>query len=258
MPKRAAARVSDLLRAPTSGLDLAAVDTRATPGFKGGKTEGREALPEIGVQLADLQERLYADGRTGGTSVLLVLQGMDTSGKGGTVEHVIGQVDPQGVHITASSAPTPRSGGTTSSGGSAGSCPAPGMIGVFDRSHYEDVLIVRVRELVAGATWTRRYGAINAVRGARWPPAARRSSSASCTSRPRSRRRACWRASTTRRSTGSTTPATSTSARSGTTTRRPTGTRSSDCNTDAAPWYVVPADRKWYRNWAIRACSSRR
>ena len=89
-------------RAPTSGLDLAAVDTRATPGFKGGKTEGREALPQIGQQLADLQEKLYANGRTGGNRrVLLVLQGMDTSGKGGTVGHVLGQVDPGGVHIAS-------------------------------------------------------------------------------------------------------------------------------------------------------------
>src|SRR5690349_10038436 len=76
MAKRPPARVSDLLRAPTSGLDLAAVDARATPGFDGGKSDGRDALAPLGARLASLQEKLYADGRSGGTrSVLLVLQG---------------------------------------------------------------------------------------------------------------------------------------------------------------------------------------
>ncbi len=93
-----------------AGLDLAAVDARATPGFKGGKAKGRDRVHELGGRLADLQEQLYAHGRTGGNrGVLLVLQGMDTSGKGGTVGHVAGQVDPAGVRIAASGARPPRS-----------------------------------------------------------------------------------------------------------------------------------------------------
>ncbi len=101
------ARVSDVLRLPPGPVDLSAVDTAATPAFDGSKSAGKKALQTLGPRLADLQERLYAEGRTGGTrSLLLVLQGMDTSGKGGTVRHVVGQVDPQGVSITAFKAPT--------------------------------------------------------------------------------------------------------------------------------------------------------
>ncbi len=126
MAKRAPARVGDLLRAPTSGLDLAAVDTRATPGFEGGKARGAMRSHRSAAPRVRLQEKLYADGATGGTrSVLLVLQGMDTSGKGGTVRHVVGQVDPAGVHIAAFKRPTPRSSPMTSSGASAGSCRRP-------------------------------------------------------------------------------------------------------------------------------------
>src|SRR5919106_2776800 len=103
MPKGNRGRpLSDLLRAPAGAVDLAAIDTRATPGFDGTKTDAAELVPALGDRLATLQEQLYAEGRTGGTrSVLLVLQGMDTSGKGGTVEHVVGQVDPSGVRVAS-------------------------------------------------------------------------------------------------------------------------------------------------------------
>ena len=80
--------------------------------------------------------------------MLLVLQGMDTSGKGGTVKHVVGQVDPAGVRVARSASRRRRSSSTTSSGASASSSRAPGKLGVFDRSHYEDVVAVRVHELV--------------------------------------------------------------------------------------------------------------
>src|SRR6185436_4065298 len=101
------ARVSDLLRLPAGPVDLTAIDTGATPGFDGSKSDGKRALLTLGPRLADLQERLFAEGKSGGTrSLLLVLQGMDTSGKGGTVRHVVGQVDPQGVTIHSFKAPT--------------------------------------------------------------------------------------------------------------------------------------------------------
>ena len=95
MPKGnlAAERVSDLLRAPAGPIDLQAIDARATPGFDGDKADADEQAPALGERLATRQEQLYAEGRKGGSrSVLLVLQGMDTSGKGGTVKHVFGQI----------------------------------------------------------------------------------------------------------------------------------------------------------------------
>ena len=91
---KAAVRVSDLLRVPDGPVDLSALDPRATPGFDGGKAAGKAELDTLGPRLSDLQERLHAEGVSGGRrSLLLVLQGMDTSGKGGVLRHVIGQVD---------------------------------------------------------------------------------------------------------------------------------------------------------------------
>ena len=113
-------------------------------------------------ELDELQERLYAESTAGGVrALLLVLQGMDTSGKGGIMRHVVGSVDPQGVRYTAFKAPTKEEQSIRSCGVSATRCRDRASIGVFDRSHYEDVLIVRVHNLVPPATWGRRYGLIN-------------------------------------------------------------------------------------------------
>ena len=90
-----------------------------------------------------------------------MLQGLDTSGKGGTIEHVVGQMDPQGVRITAFKAPTPEELRHPFLWRIRRRLPEPGYIGVFDRSHYEDVVTVRVRELAPRSTWARRYGTIN-------------------------------------------------------------------------------------------------
>src|SRR3954447_13605218 len=155
--------MSELLRVPDGGIDIHSVDTRATPAADGGKkAAGAKLQDELAPRLGELQEMLYAEGRTGGKrSLLLVLQGLDTSGKSGTIKHVIGQVDPQGAQITAFKAPTPEERRHDFLWRIKRRLPAPGMIGVFDRSHYEDVLVVRVRKLAPRSTWTRRYDTIN-------------------------------------------------------------------------------------------------
>ncbi len=151
-----------LLRLPTEPIDLACVDTDAAPGFEGKKADGEAALAALGPELADLQERLFAEGKSGGRrNVLLVLQGMDTSGKGGTVRHALGLVDPQGVRITSFKAPSADELKHDFLWRIRNAVPGPGYIGVFDRSHYEDVLIARVRELASGEEIERRYGLIN-------------------------------------------------------------------------------------------------
>ena len=110
-----------------------------------------------------MQERLYAHGRTGGSrAVLLVLQGMDTSGKGGIVRHVLGMVDPQGVQLHSFGVPTEKERSQHYLQRIREALPAGGRIGVFDRSHYEDVLVVRVNELVPREVWEPRYDEINA------------------------------------------------------------------------------------------------
>ena len=131
------------------GFVLADLDPRSTPGFTGDKAEGKEVMGELQSRLGDLQERLFAESKGGGQrSVLLVIQGMDTSGKGGIMRHVVGAVDPQGVHITSFKAPSAEEKRHRFLWRIRNALPEPGQIGVFDRSHYEDVLIVRVHDLV--------------------------------------------------------------------------------------------------------------
>lgn len=148
-----------LLAGPDFSLD--AVDPRSTPGFDGGKKAGTAALAAGAKALSGLQEKLFAESRAGSEiSVLLVLQGMDTSGKGGIVRHVVGLVDPQGVQHHAFKAPTDEEQSHDFLWRIRRELPKPGMIGVFDRSHYEDVLIHRVRGLSAPEEIEQRYGAI--------------------------------------------------------------------------------------------------
>lgn len=137
-----------LLRAGTD-VDLSAIDPSATPGFDGDKDEGVAALAAGADELADLQEQLFAGARSGDSDrrVLLVLQAMDTAGKGGIVKHVVGSVDPQGVAIAAFKRPTPEEEREHFLDRVRRRVPGPGMIGVFDRSHYENVLVHRVRGL---------------------------------------------------------------------------------------------------------------
>jgi len=143
-------------------VDLTAIPTDATPDFTGDKKDARKELERLGEELAELQERLFAEGRSGGTrSLLLVLQGMDTSGKGGTLRHTVGLVDPQGVRITSFKAPTDEEKAHDFLWRIRRALPQPGYIGVFDRSHYEDVLVARVRQLAPADEIEQRYDLIN-------------------------------------------------------------------------------------------------
>ncbi|MDY0908758.1 polyphosphate kinase 2 family protein [Microbacterium sp. CFBP9034] len=154
--------VAELLRV-REGFVLADVDPQSTPGYEKGKVEAAEDLASGATQLDEYQDRLFARSRVDAThaSVLLVLQAMDSAGKGGIVRHVVGSVDPQGVSITAFKAPTPEELEHDFLWRVEQRVPEPGFIGVFDRSHYEDVLIGRVRELAPPDEIERRYGAIN-------------------------------------------------------------------------------------------------
>ena len=150
----------ELLRAPAD-LRLDDLDTSAAPGFDGDKAEGEAALADAADRLSELQERLHAASTAGGTRrVLLVLQAMDTAGKGGIVRHVVGAVDPQGVHLAAFKKPTDDELAHHFLWRVEKQLPGPGKIGVFDRSHYEDVLIGRVRQLAPADEIEQRYADI--------------------------------------------------------------------------------------------------
>ncbi|HET6300935.1 polyphosphate kinase 2 family protein [Microbacterium sp.] len=145
------------------GFVLTGVDPDATPGYSGDKEQSAEDLAAGAEELSELQERLYAQSRVDATdaSVLLVLQAMDSAGKGGIIRHVVGSVDPQGIALTSFKKPTPEELAHDFLWRVEKRVPEPGFIGVFDRSHYEDVLIGRVRELAPPEEIERRYGAIN-------------------------------------------------------------------------------------------------
>ena len=139
------------------------VDPASTPGLSG-SDDVDEVFNDRDDELDELQEKLYANGRAGNEqagSVLLVLQGMDTAGKGGIVRHVIGAtMDIQGVHVKAFGRPTEEEAAHDFLWRFEPHLPKPGQIAVFDRSHYEDVLVQRVKQMAPPEEIERRYGAI--------------------------------------------------------------------------------------------------
>src|SRR6188472_2734036 len=154
--------VTDLLRLPSGSGTLADRDPSATPGFKQGKRAAEKALRDSGPELADLQERMFADAYTGGRRrVVVVLQGMDTSGKGGVIDHALGLLSPNGFRVTSFKKPTEEELAHDFLWRIDRAVPDAGMVGVFDRSHYEDVLVGRVHELADAEEIERRYTAIN-------------------------------------------------------------------------------------------------
>jgi PPK2 family polyphosphate:nucleotide phosphotransferase len=146
----------------TSGVDLGSSDPGATPGFDGGKKAGKAALAALSDEITELQAKLMAHGYTGGPQrVLVILQGMDTSGKGGAVKHAVGLLDPGGLRLKSFRKPTAEELRHDFLWRIRKELPGAGQIGIFDRSHYEDVLIARVHGLAPPEEIERRYGAIN-------------------------------------------------------------------------------------------------
>jgi PPK2 family polyphosphate:nucleotide phosphotransferase len=246
-----AARVSDLLRVPAGPVDLSALDPHATPGFDGGKAAGKAALAALGPRLSDLQERLHAEGISGGTrSLLLILQGMDTSGKGGVVRHVIGQVDPQGCAIVSFTAPTREELAHDFLWRIRRRLPEPGKLGVFDRSHYEDVLVVRVHDLAPRSTWSRRYPSINRFEAQLAERDIRVVKVFLHISKEEQRQRLLARLDNPAKHWKFNPHDVDERARWAD-YQEAYETALERCNSDLAPWYRIPADRKWYRDWAV-------
>ncbi|MCU1657583.1 MAG: Polyphosphate:nucleotide phosphotransferase, family [Pseudonocardiales bacterium] len=148
---------------PPGPVSLAGFDSAATPLAPAGKNGKPKKLVTDGDHLAGLQERLYAEATAGGTrSTLLLLQGMDTAGKGGVTNHVIGALEPIGVRYTAFKKPTDEERAHDFLWRVRKALPEPGLVGVFDRSHYEDVLVPRVHRLLSDEEVAARYAEINA------------------------------------------------------------------------------------------------
>ncbi len=236
---------SPFLVRPGTRAVLADFDPHGKYGLK--KKEGKAEVKELNKELNKLQELLYA---TRKYSLLIVLQGMDTSGKDGVIKHVVEAFNPQGVCVTGFKVPTEEELDHDFLWRVHKATPRKGIVGVFNRSHYEDVLVVRVANLAPEAVWRRRYEAINAFE---------RTLAESGTvvlkfylhiSKERQRERlqdrlddptehwkfkvgdldarAQWDAYTAAYEDAL-----------------------SFCSTPYAPWYIIPADRKWVRNLFI-------
>ena len=247
-----------LLQVPAN-VDLAKIDPRSTPGLpadktvkKDQKTWTRAALIDIGLALGEEQEKLFASNKVAGDKrrVLVVLQAMDCGGKDGTVNHVIGQLNPQGLRITGFGVPTPEERRHDFLWRIRKALPLPGYIGVFNRSHYEDVLVARVHRLVPEEVWRQRYEVINAFErnlvedGVTIIKIMLHISPDEQLARLRARLEdptKRWKFN----------PGDIDERGRWTQYQAAYRDALANCSTDLAPWYVVPADRKWYRDWAV-------
>lgn len=244
-------RFLEKLCVPPGPVDLSTYSTDGTPGFKGNKADGERSLADLGGQLLELQTKLYAQrGEPDARRLLLVLQGMDTSGKGGVLKHTVGLVDPVGLKIMSFKAPTGEERAHDFLWRVEKAVPERGYLGVFDRSHYEDVLIQRVRAFAPPEEIERRYGAINdferrlADEGTvivkcmlHISPAEQKKRLLERLDDPTKHwkynpgdvdERQLWADYT-----------------------KAYEIALERTNTDVAPWYIVPSDRKWFRNLAV-------
>ncbi|MDO9380303.1 MAG: polyphosphate kinase 2 family protein [Nocardioidaceae bacterium] len=244
--------LSTTLRVQPGTVALAGRDSREILGFDGGKDEGKAAMADLAPRLEDLQERLYAAGRASSDHrrLLLVLQGMDTAGKGGVVKHAVGLLDPQGVRITSFGKPTPEELEHDFLWRIEKGVPGPGTVGIFDRSHYEDVLIGRVRQLAPPEEIESRYDAINAFEQRlvddgvtivkcflHISPDDQRDRLLARLDDPTKH----WKFN----------PADIDERQLWDAYAEAYAIALERTSTDAAPWHVVPSGRKWYRNWAV-------
>ncbi|MFF3249869.1 PPK2 family polyphosphate kinase [Actinacidiphila glaucinigra] len=241
------------LRVPSGGgpVRLRSHDPRGTPGGPAGKTEALESVPYARDRITALQERLFAQSTAGDPrSVLVVLQGMDTSGKGGSVRHLASLLDPAGCRITAFKAPTAEEKAHHFLWRVERAMPGPGRIGVFDRSHYEDVLVPRVRGRAPLSVWEERCETINSFEASLADDGVSVVKVFLHISRDEQRTRLLarldnpckhWKFG----------PADLEDRARWAAYQQAYEDVLGRCSTEAAPWYVIPADRKWYRNWAV-------
>lgn len=229
------------------------IDTSATPGFQGKKVDAPTLQAERNLRLAELQEKLYANSKadTGNDrSVLLVLQGMDTAGKGGIVKHVVGAVNPMGVRYTSFGVPTEEERANHFLWRIRKALPAAGHIGVFDRSHYEDVLIVRVHNLVPPDVWGGRYDEINAFEREIVDSGTKLVKVAMFLSLDEQKQHLTERLNDPTKY-WKYNPADIDERKHWLAYQQAYQALLDRTSTDYAPWYVVPCDRRWYSRLAI-------
>lgn len=249
----------DLLKVRPGDTRLADIDPRGTPGLPGAKVTGddrkqwsKTEVAMISGELGGAQERLFASAKAGATRqrVLLLLQAMDCGGKDGTVRNLTQGMSSAGMKAVSFGPPTDTEREHDFLWRIRRALPGAGYVGLFNRSHYEDVLVVRVHDLVTEDVWSRRYEEINAFEAEQAADGLTLVKVMLHISRDEQKKRLLERLDD---------PGKQWKYNPGDLAER---ARWDDyqqayedalnrCSTDAAPWYVVPADRKWYRNWAV-------
>lgn len=244
-------RPSETLRVG-NGFRLKDTDPDSTPGYPGDKSDGEALLAYLDDSVALLQEKIFAESRFGGTKrVLLILQAMDTAGKGGIVTHVMGAMNPQGVQMKSFKAPTAEEKSYDFLWRVEKEVPAAGMVGVFDRSHYEDVLIHRVHRWADPKELERRYSAINEFEARQTSAGTRIVKVMLHISRDEQKERLLARLDN---------PAKLWKYSSNDLKERAFWNDYMDAYqkvfektaTEAAPWHVVPANKKWFARIAVQ------
>jgi PPK2 family polyphosphate:nucleotide phosphotransferase len=239
-------RIAKHLRVTGKSVKLHRWDPDSTPGCKS-REEAAERTQAHLRRIDELQYRLHAEGRR---SLLIVLQGMDTAGKDGLIRKVMTAFNPQGCRVTAFKVPTPVEAAHDFLWRIHQAAPPKGEMAIFNRSHYEDVLVVRVHELVPKRVWARRYRGINlfeshlAEHGTTilkfFLHISRKEQKERLLARLDERDKH-WKFSAAdieeRTHWGA--------------YHRAYEDALAKCSPKAAPWYVVPADHKWYRDLAV-------
>ena len=248
----------ELLMVPPGGTRLADVDPRSTPGLPDKrkirddpKNWSKNEVAAISEELNAYQERLFASAREGATRrrVLLVLQAMDCGGKDGTVSNVTQAMSPAGMKAVSFGPPDEEERRHDFLWRIRAALPPAGYVGIFNRSHYEDVLIVRVHNLVGEDVWAQRYDQINAFEAEQSADGLTMVKIMLHISKEEQKKRLLARLDDSSKHW---------KYNPGDLAERARWDEYQDayqdalnrCSTPAAPWYVVPGDRKWYRNWA--------
>ena len=234
------------LVAPGAKVDLSDHDPDFCAGL-GDKEHAPQRLDRFHKHLADLQELLYAENRR---ALLIVLQAMDAGGKDGTIRHVMGSVNPQGCRVTSFKVPTPEELAHDFLWRIHKAVPRHGQIGIFNRSHYEDVLVVRVHDLCPKEVWSRRYDQINDFEAALAAGGVHVLKFFLHISREEQLKRLKERLADPRKH-WKISPEDFHERPYWKKYMKAYADALSRCSTRHAPWFVIPANKKWFRNLAV-------
>ncbi|MFD1364470.1 PPK2 family polyphosphate kinase [Actinoplanes sichuanensis] len=249
----------ELLTVRPGNARLADIDPRSTPGLPGKQAIGDDPkrwsqaqVATISEQLNAYQERLFASAKEGATNrrVLLLLQAMDCGGKDGTVRNVTQGMSPAGMKAVSFGPPDEEERRHDFLWRISRALPPAGHVGVFNRSHYEDVLVVRVHNLVDEGEWSRRYDQINAFEAEQAAAGLTIVKVMLHISKAEQKKRLLARLDDPSKH-WKYNPGDLAERARWDDYQRAYEDAVNRCSTAAAPWYVVPADRKWYRNWAV-------